>query len=165
MLADKAYPLWSTEQRQEVLRNQFIQGITSPLVQLRLIRDMPATLDDVLKLFIQLQTVEAAQKRLHQDMHSSKDALVVQQTSPVDTNLEPLNAVYYSDNRPSADASRKIQELTKEVQRLSDELVQMKGRQFQPQQQAGTRRGATNISGSCWNCGEPGHVRRDCPTS
>ena len=165
VLADKAYPSWSSEQRQEVLRNQFIQGIASPSVQLRLMRDMPGTLDDALKLAIQLQTVEAAQKRLHQDMHSSKDALVVQQTSPVDTNPEPMNAVYYSDNRPSADASRKIQELTKEVQRLSDELVQMKERQFQPQQRVGTRRGVTNFSGSCWSCGEPGHVRRNCPTS
>ena len=41
VLADKAYPSWSTEQRQEVLRNQFIQGIASPLVQLSLMRDMP----------------------------------------------------------------------------------------------------------------------------
>ena len=27
VLADKAYPSWSSERRQEVLRNQFIQGV------------------------------------------------------------------------------------------------------------------------------------------
>ena len=35
VLADKAYPSWSPEQRQEVLRNQFIQGVLSPSVQFR----------------------------------------------------------------------------------------------------------------------------------
>jgi hypothetical protein len=62
----------------------------------------------------------------------------------------------------SLDASRKMQEITKKVQRLSDELAR---RLFQSQQRSGTRRGATNFSGSCWNCSEPGHVRINCPTS
>ena len=36
-LADKAYPQWSGEQRLEVVRRQFIQGLSSSSMQLKLI--------------------------------------------------------------------------------------------------------------------------------
>ena len=160
VLADKAYPSWSPEQRQEVLRNQFIQGVLSPSVQFRLMRDMPATLDDALKLAIQLQSVETAQKRLHKEMRGSKGAVAVQQMDTAETS--PSNAVYYHG---SADANLKIQELTKEVQCLSDELAQMKGRDFRPRQQLDTtRRRPHEFFRSCWSYRQPGHVRRNCPT-
>ena len=37
-MADKAYPSWPHTQRQELLRNQFIQGVRSPTVQLLLMK-------------------------------------------------------------------------------------------------------------------------------
>ena len=40
-LADKAYPNWSGEQRQEMVRNHFIQGVRSSSIQLKLMREMP----------------------------------------------------------------------------------------------------------------------------
>ena len=66
-LADKAYPKWSGEQRQEMLRNHFIQGVRSFSIQLKLMREMPATLADAVRLASQQETVEAAQKRLHRE--------------------------------------------------------------------------------------------------
>ena len=108
---------------------------------------MPATLDDALKLAIQLQSVETAQKRLHKEKRGSEGAVAVQQMDTAETS--PSNAVYY---RGSADANLKIQELTKEVQCLSDELAQMKGRDFRPRQQSDTtRRRPNEFSGSCWS--------------
>ena len=64
MLADKAYPSWTAEQRGGPL----IQGILSPSVQLRLAREMP-TFDDALQLAIQLLSVKMAQKHLHNQLH------------------------------------------------------------------------------------------------
>ena len=55
---------WSAAQRQEVLRNHFIQGIQSPTIQLHLMREMPASLDHALRLAV---SVELAQKRLHME--------------------------------------------------------------------------------------------------
>ena len=52
VLADKAYPSWTVEQRREILRNHFIQGISSSSVQLRLMREMPATFDDALQVAV-----------------------------------------------------------------------------------------------------------------
>ena len=66
-------------------------------------RDMPATLDDALKLAIQLQSVEAAQKRLQKEVHSAEDALAMRRTDAAETS--PSNAVYYSGK---ADADLKI---------------------------------------------------------
>ena len=56
VLADKAYRNWTSQQRGEVLRNHFIQGVSSPSVQLRLMREMPATLDAALSLAVQQQS-------------------------------------------------------------------------------------------------------------
>ena len=67
VLANKAYPKWSPEQRQEVLRNHFIQGVHSSTVQLYLMQEMPSSLDEALQLTIQRQSVEFAQKRLHKE--------------------------------------------------------------------------------------------------
>ena len=47
-LADKAYPQWSMEQWQKIVRNHFIQGNRSPTVQLKLMCEMPAMLAEVL---------------------------------------------------------------------------------------------------------------------
>ena len=57
MLADKAYPTWTAEQHQEVVSNQFIQG-----VKFQVVREMPATLDQAQELAHGLKSVELAQK-------------------------------------------------------------------------------------------------------
>ena len=43
-----AYPNWTADQRGEVLRNHFIQGVSLPSVQLRLMCEMLATFDAAL---------------------------------------------------------------------------------------------------------------------
>ena len=43
VLAGRAFPTWSNEQREMLTRNQFIQGISSPSVQVQLMKDMPNT--------------------------------------------------------------------------------------------------------------------------
>ena len=53
MLADKAYPGWSNDQLLQLVRDQFVQGLRSSTVQLRLMKEMPDTLDEALKLAIQ----------------------------------------------------------------------------------------------------------------
>ena len=63
-MTDKAYPSWPAAQRQELLRNQFIQLVRSPTVQLLLMKEVPKTLDDALKLACRQETVESAQKQL-----------------------------------------------------------------------------------------------------
>ena len=61
MMADKAFPKWSTDQRLELVRDQFIQGVQSSSTQLRL---MPKTVEEAVTLATQLEAIEAAQKKL-----------------------------------------------------------------------------------------------------
>ena len=79
-MADKAYPSWPHTQRQELLRNQFIQGVRSPTVQLLLMKEVPKTLDEALKLACRQETVESAQKQLHKLKHSEAASAVTPET-------------------------------------------------------------------------------------
>ena len=167
MLADKAYPSWTVEQRTEILRNHFVQGISSPSVQLRLMREMPATFDDALQVAVQLQSVETAQKRLYKDVHRGETTAMAvqlgeeQTTSYADatTTNTSANAVLRKDFDPT---TAKLEEMTKELQRISKELAQLKtgrttnvkSRQQQQRPEAGP---------ICWNCNRHGHIQRDCP--
>ena len=64
MLADKAYPSWSAERRLEMAREQFIHGVISPSVQMRLLRKQPESLEAALALASQWKSVELAQQCL-----------------------------------------------------------------------------------------------------
>ena len=83
VLADRAYPKWSAEQRKELLRNQFVQGVRSSSVQLKLMKEMPSTLEDVLTMANQIQTVEEAQKRLQKDRSQMETCELDDSTSNV----------------------------------------------------------------------------------
>ena len=61
MLADKAYPSWPPKERLEMARNQFINGVLSSSIQLKLMKEQPETLDSGVALACQLESIEAAQ--------------------------------------------------------------------------------------------------------
>ena len=117
VLADKAYPNWTAERRREVLRNHFIQGITSPSVQLRLMREMPRTFDDALELAMQLQSVETAQKRLYKEVHHGEaSAMSVQLGGEPTTSHVEASA---TNAGLKDDTTARLEEMTKELRRIS----------------------------------------------
>ena len=59
VLAGRAFPMWSNEQREMLTRNQFIQGILSPSVQVQLMKDMPKSVSDAVATARRLEAVEA----------------------------------------------------------------------------------------------------------
>ena len=65
MLADRAYPDWKVEQRMEMVKNQFVQGVRSSSTQLALMKEKPKSLETALELAQTHEVVETAQKRLH----------------------------------------------------------------------------------------------------
>ena len=163
VLADKAYPNWTSGQRGEVLRNQFIQGVSSPSVQLRLMCEMPDTLEGALSLAVQQQSVETAQQHLYKEMHRGEAAAMAlqQRSDEEDTRTESAsNAMSRDSARETFDP--RFVEMSKELRRLSSELSQLRG--------GPSRRGSQWQHGqrgrgrpTCWNCGERGHIRRNCP--
>ena len=68
-LAEKAYPTWPDEQIKELLRNQFIQGLQSSLVQLELMKEKPSTLDEAVQLANWQESIKAAQRRPYREQN------------------------------------------------------------------------------------------------
>ena len=76
-LAEKAYPDLDGGQRERFVRNQFIQGLLSSTAQLLLLKEMPQSVDDALRLAKKQHTVEEAQRRLRQRKHGGDVEAVV----------------------------------------------------------------------------------------
>ena len=103
----------AAKQLQDLLRNQFIQGVLSSSVQLALMKEEPKTLDDALKLACKHEMVETAQK--HLQMLRQKE--VVASTEGESSNSELVTATLRRDRERS-----EVETLRREVQRLSEKL-------------------------------------------
>ena len=140
-LVDKAYPKWNPEHRLEVARNQFIQGLESPSVQLILMKEMPKTLDVAVELAQHQCRIEAAQKQL----------------------CRPVVAPIKESEEESDVNALQVRDLSKQIAKLSDELACLKQqnsfRGYAPRRVWQQKYRDAPI---CWNCGKKGHLRRMC---
>ena len=119
MLVEKAYPNWTSEQQEVLVRNQFIQGLSSSSSQLLLMREMPDTLEGAVKLARKQQSVEEAQKHLRRVKQHGAEAAAMQLPSelePGDSNA--VSQVTASDNSQLFSLSQQVQHLTETVAQL-----------------------------------------------
>ena len=144
VLADKAYPEWKIEQRQILVRDQFIHGLHSPKIQLELMKETPTTVGETLELAQKQLSLEVAQKQLLQQRHCSSSI----STLSVNTSSECM-AVKTTD--------KDIESLREEIKRLTEEVARLHSCHKDPITRATGR-------GVCWNCGKKGHIRRNCPS-
>ena len=142
MIASKAFPDWTNAQREELVRNQFIQGVASPTVQVELMKEMPDTIDAVVETARKLEAVELAQKRLYRERRGS-DQVTTATLTPVTVNDSVQD---------------KLDRLTADVQRLTEQMLSLT--KLPPNRSQARRRGS---SLQCWHCKQPGHIRRECP--
>ena len=63
MLADEAYPKWPAKQVKKLLRNQFVHNIRSSSIQFKLMKELPATIDEALQKATRRELVEVAQRQ------------------------------------------------------------------------------------------------------
>ncbi len=163
VMVDKAYPAWVAKQRLEMARNQFVQGLESASVQLLLMREKPETLDAALDLAQQQLSVESAQKRLH---HQASQSHTLKSTQPLTLEAEAeeppeSNAL---GRRDRVHAHPQLGELSRQVQRLTEELDRLRADYDRPRLRRPPQQNPRQRSvGACWNCGLRGHLKRDCP--
>ena len=126
MLADRAYPGWTMEQRLELVRNQFIQGVHSSSTQLRLMKEMPESVEEALMLATQQEAVEIAQKRLYRQ-RAQETLAVEKETTKCDGDFKEIAAtVERGDGDKTAERLRRqVQESEKLVQQLKRQLQQL----------------------------------------
>eukprot|EP00731_Ephydatia_muelleri_P019115 Em0011g1155a len=131
MLVDKAYPSWPAEERLELVRNQFIHGILSSSIQLKLLQQNLDTLDAAVELACRLESVESAQS----SFQTAKVAAGVTETR--------------DGSEEGAQPGSGYQDLVAQVKSLSHQLDTLR---------RGKQTGPRSFRGPCWECGKPGHV-------
>ena len=139
MLADKAFPSWKANERLEMACNQFINGVISSSIQLKLMQERPNTFGGAVTLACQLESIESAQGMLQ---------TAKQVGTPSEDTTRGINAATASGN------SRSYQELATQVTSLTQWLDSLLKQEHQTKY---SRRV------NCWHCRKPGHVRRNCP--
>ena len=167
VLADKAYPGWSNDQRLQLVRDQFVQGLRSSTVQLRLMKEMPDTLDEALKLAIQQESVEAAQKRLSSERGHGSSSLASSSIEDAAAENGIATMSVQQLRKQAQDSERIVQDLRKQIQELNGRLSGKEKPTVAdqpPQSSAFSRQqGYRSAAITCWNCREQGHIRRNCP--
>ncbi|KAL5515817.1 hypothetical protein EMCRGX_G001039 [Ephydatia muelleri] len=118
----------------EVARNQFIQGILSSTIQLKLLTDSPETLDDAVKLAYRLQTAELAQEHL-------KAEATIDDTRGGGSSC----AIGRSDGQ--------VHKLSQQVERLTEQLTKLRAER-EPGKRNWPKKKLT-----CWHCDDL-HVAR-----
>eukprot|EP00731_Ephydatia_muelleri_P022914 Em0015g497a len=148
MMADRAYPKWSTDQRLELVRDQFIQGVQSSSTQLRLMKEMPKTVEEAVTLATQLEAIEAAQKKLCRQ-RTQESLAVERDTKPwdgEDSEESLAAAVKRTDNVPMVEKLRRqVEDSEKLVHQLKRQLQQLQLDQGHARQDAPARGFGHNV--------------------
>ena len=142
-LAEKAYPDLDGGQRERFVRNQFVQGLLSSTAQLLLLKEMPQSIDDALRLAKKQHTVEEAQRRLRQRKHGGDVEAVIAVDSEETGNITVTKKQGVEQGT-----------LFQQVRHLEEAVAQL-------QVQTGSR-GTQKRKVVCWQCGGEGHIKRDC---
>ena len=116
-LADKAYPQWSGGQRLEVVRRQFIQGLRSSSMQMKLMRENPESLDEAVRLACQWETIEAAQRTFQKERATVAEALEPSERDR--STAAAAHKVSVSSGRRAEDIAKQLEESEMEIRRLS----------------------------------------------
>ena len=148
-LATKAYPGVDAGLVDELAKDQFIDGLQSREMRLKVREAAPRTLDDALARAIQIEAMYQAEAQRSQQQATSSWA----ETSPA--GVAAVHAAPSSDER----LLKALEELKVSVLTAinSSAAGSRPGRESSPRPRSGQR------TFKCWHCDQPGHVRRDCP--
>ncbi|CAG2246143.1 unnamed protein product [Mytilus edulis] len=138
-LSRKAYPKAQQELQEMLSRDHFIDALDDADTRLRIHQAHPKTLDDAVKLAVELEAFYIADKQ--RDKPSSVRNFAISENSEVSGQIKTLTDV--------------VEELRRELQFLKSDMSQQR-RGFNNNNNKPGKRG-------CWTCGETGHIRRNCP--
>ncbi|CAC5368830.1 unnamed protein product [Mytilus coruscus] len=138
-LSRKAYPKAQLELQEMLSRDHFIDALDDADTRLRIHQAHPKTLDDAVKLAVELEAFYIADKQ--RDKPSSVRNFALSESSEVSGQIKTLSDV--------------VEELRRELQFLKRDMSQQR-RGFNNNNKKTGKRG-------CWSCVETSHIRRNCP--
>ena len=156
-LANRAYPELEANVRMRLARDRFVAGVQADYIQEYLLQTAPESFDDARRAAKRLEAARAARKQ----MQTTAKAVAIHSVErSLEDGLKTPSLEVTAVTRGDQSLREAVQQNTRAVQKLVEQMAMM---QVQTPMPAGRRppRGRTL---TCWKCGEPGHVRRNCPS-
>lgn len=149
LLADKAYPEFPVEARERFALNQYLACIDKPQVAFSVRQGKPVTVDEAISLTLEMESYM-------QTANHSRVAVVDHKPDGQPSLPQPIAAA----SRPREDS---MQLILDRMDRLESKLQDMTLKTSQqPRPNVARTRYKPKYRSGCWNCGEIGHMHRDC---
>ena len=155
-LAAMAYPTAGHALRAELVRDKFVEAVSNRRLQQRLQEDLPDTLEATLARAIQLEAVWSSSGP---DFVEAVDGAVLATTSGDSVLLKAMRQMESVTEKLLEALQRTHQEPTWEQERY----LPRSGPRRRPYGQQRHYDASRRSDLVCWQCGRPGHTRRDCP--
>ena len=149
-LANRAYPNMEPQQRMELVCDRFIAGVASEEVQDAFMRCPPEKLDEARTVAKRVEAAKAARKAMRVRTTTGVHAMSSGTALTDDTCCRDEVAAIATTQDALVEAVRQNTEMLQRLMtRLSSSSAAESPRRRRPQ-------------GPCWQCGQHGHLRRDC---
>ena len=160
-LARKAYPALDAQTRDELARDQLIRALPNQKLVLHMRHHMPKTLDDAMKMAIEWEAIESDVSNSRETSVGVNSLAQKPELSAAGCGTQSQVGVNMAANTDS-----ELLSVIKEMMQMMKASQAASGRgqsRWRPRHRSQQQGGASNSNGPrCYNCGKLGHISRDC---
>ena len=160
-LANRSYPSLEPKLRMELARDRFVAGVRNEHVQEALLKSPPDTLDDARGTARRMEAAQAARKLMRAKKSDVLAVTTDARQGGGETELTERVAAVTTHRRDDGlvEAVRRNTEL---LERLLAQMTSSGNQEGASEPTANPPRRRRSLT--CWQCGQQGHIRRNCPS-
>ena len=165
-LANHAYPKLEVGLRADIVKDRFVEGVSSEYIQDALLHSPPGILDEARDAAGCAKVAQATWRMLQsRRMAEASSTSMVETADGIVTLPQHHEIAAVSANRDREDRlAEAIRSNTEVLKKLMSQLPRSTPDSSSFSQPRQCRRPASCSLPTCWTCGQPGHFRHECPT-